>query len=573
MESLALTGADPWFWLGAVLLFFLAFFYYYRTRVALSITHWYWVFPAFLRGLVLCLLLAAIFDVQRWQEKNATPLHLLILDVSASVANHLDLKEKSQIVEKIKAQQKALEQAGDLIEIVDLQGRSLDLNQDPWEKPTKRSDLMEIPNLVWAKSQNMALTSVHLFTDGQVQNEGLLETFSLPLNLIPLGKSTLDLPLELSIPSANLRSVPKEVVAFPIQIIGKGSKKSTLDLFLDGRLIKSRTLDLSQDGGFVEIPEELTSPEIGKHQLGIRLTGAKPISKTWEVLSEKAKIQAWALHPHPDLSVLTRTAHDLQMRIDWNIGPFVDKPGYQHYLFYQMPLFPDLGPSKQVLWVPGSREESLPKQEALVVMPKQALWQEQMDAQLKLGNSKALDSLLQQYFIRAFATDLGAWWVQAKEKVGNAEASFLLDVLAPQARRRESISLSLVLSQGSKVIRQDLRLNQGMDHLEVPIPLPSSWIWRLVENKDKVVDQGSFRIPKLDAEQNLGPKQAFFAAWGNKPKVKVMDINAWSISKDLEHTPVAKKEFSSLLESKLVYLLLIISLLAEWVLRKYLQFT
>jgi len=84
MESLALTGADPWFWLGAVLLFFLAFFYYYRTRVALSITHWYWVFPALLRGLVLCLLLAAIFDVQRWQEKNATPLHLLILDVSAS---------------------------------------------------------------------------------------------------------------------------------------------------------------------------------------------------------------------------------------------------------------------------------------------------------------------------------------------------------------------------------------------------------------------------------------------------------------------------------------------------------
>ncbi len=228
------------------------------------------------------------------------------------------------------------------------------LQSDSFNLSDKQTDIAQLISEIKNKYYHRNIGAVILSSDG-IYNKGTnpiseINDVNFPIYTIALGDTTIKGDLILTNVKHNKIAFLKNT--YPVQVSVKAKKlkgkRSEIQIFNNGKLIKSQRITINKDDFFKNYNFEIKANKLGFHKLKIKLkelTGEVNFKNNTkqiitEVTDSKQKVLILANSPHPDISAI-RQALELNQNFETDFflaNKFTKSvQGYNLIILHQLP--------------------------------------------------------------------------------------------------------------------------------------------------------------------------------------------------------------------------------------------
>ncbi len=586
-------------WVGLSLAFLLGIWYYWFQNRKNEKTGLI-VFQSILRGLFLVgIILCFIPWKLTIEESTLLPNKtLLLVDDSKS----MDQANFTSFIKQVEEDIELINPKDSELKLISL-SKSSSASQI---KPNgQNSSWAKVQDLIRKESKGYQVKDVFFITDGQLRD---LETSlhrGVSMYLIPFGQIITQQKIGFSVPNKTLYSVVGEKIHVPISVwsnLKMGYRSPAIQVFVDSKLYQN----IKATGGsweeFQEVDLVLSNSTIGKHTIRIKVENDDSLDQsfTWIVQDYRAKVEAFALAPNPNLGVINRIAHEAKINLHWNFNSTISNlPKADNYVFYG--ILPKEIPQDKSVWylnIPKELNKNLPPMEDYTKMglyfpsswQKHSairtsfssaivdLWKEQMAEVKNLGSYAVLDSTLLELFKMSFlrkADDLVSLDLDKSQITLGEELGFEIRQLNPEQNEGLKYPVQFKLSNGKSSVQFQRTLSQIHQVFPYSPDKPGKYQYQVkITYQGKEIDfSGEFNVIKVDGESVIGRNNANFQMLSHREGIKLIEsseIKKLTLGNKVLAGEVSLKEIN-LWEWPYFGLLMVVLISVEWIIRKRLN--
>ncbi|MFM6949036.1 MAG: hypothetical protein ACKOWQ_08485, partial [Aquirufa sp.] len=269
-----------------------------------------------------------------------------------------------------------------------------------------QSTVSNVSKIIFNISQKSSLASIYLFSDAQLENIEDILNAPYHIVLIPFGKIEAKKQLEVDVPRKTIISVPNEEIQIPLSLeMGDAFNQQRImsEIYIDKKLTATIKTNINSKEPYQNLHFSVKSNKLGLHQVQIIVkdpSGQQFKNISWQVVKEKAVVDAYASSPHPDLGVINRIAKSMHITLNWN---FTNKPNFtgKNILLYgNFGQKLNTQDNLRVLEINTSKEKN--------VAPFQHngydLWKLQMNENVEWGRTTKIDSIVRTWLTEVSRT-------------------------------------------------------------------------------------------------------------------------------------------------------------------------
>lgn len=563
--------------LGFVFILSFVLFIYLNNAFQKSKRKYLLVLVSLIRATFITLLCCAFLGISlkdfSTSEKDTV---LLLVDNSASMrqlGEEVVQKSLQNVIQTIRSKHQ-----GQKILLYSLSGNLLTESDVAFKE--LNSSVIKVPKTIYHLSKTYSISSIYLFSDAQFDDlEGIINTHY-NVNFIPFGRIIPNNTIELDVPRKTIISVPNEEISIPISLSIGSSKIPRdihLEVFLDNQFYSKKRININPTEPYQTYHFPLKSNKIGMHSLLIKAYDSYNLNHqtiSWQVVKEKAVVQAFALAPNPDLGVLNRIARNMHISLIWTFGNPTNKKLSNVLIYGDFKNKYSYDKDETVLEINSSQKESYVKNQH----NNYHLWDMQMKENLALGNSKSLDSMVKAWFTQAFLKNKNQNnYYQFEKSEINEREDLIFQVESDLSDDSKTIQLKLIEKSNSNH-NKTFNFDLGNYFNQFTLTGLNNGHYQAFVNSDKgrkLINLGSIRVNKTPAESILGRNATLINKMTLSSNISIIEMDQLSTYPVKEaffsvYTSIKKKR-KELSEFPVYWFTLLVLLFLEWLLRKKLS--